>query len=79
MELHQTALMRLAVVIVGVLCAYSMLAWAYVFSQVIKNGQWIAYEPVSWIIHAELYLAIAFAVISVACVGYAILSNMRRR
>ena len=67
--------MRLTVVIVGILCSYSMLAWAYVFSQVIKHGSWLAYEPVGWVIKTELGLAIGFAFISLACVGYAILKR----
>ena len=67
--------MRLLVIIVGMLCSYSLLTWAYVFSQVIEHGQWIAYEPVSWIIHAELYMAVAYALIVLGCMGYAICSK----
>ncbi len=36
--------------------------WAYVFLQVMAHGQYIAVEPVDWILESEFYVAAALAV-----------------
>ena len=67
--------MRIAVVITGILCIWGMSSWAYVFRYVIKHGSYLVYEPVGWIIKAEFYSAVFFAVIGLACVIYAIVKK----
>ena len=37
-------------------------AWAYVFLQVLVHGQYIAVEPVDWILNSEFLIAAALAV-----------------
>jgi len=57
-------LLRLLLVATILIGSYACATWAFVFWHVIRDGQYIVYEPVGWIIRAEFWLASAMAIFS---------------
>lgn len=54
--------MKLLIFSLCLIIAWLAGTWAYVFLQVLIHGQYIAVEPVDWILEAEFYIAAALTV-----------------